>query len=353
MKHAPPGCFRCIGSQERSHARGASFRSCLPCGGRRASRAAVTLIELMVVLAIIGTLVSILIPAVQQAREAARQSHCLNNLHNLAVAAMNLEAAERHLPGPRMNALPTSANYKSDVGLFVTLLPFLEQSALFNRFDFSVPTNSLPNRELILNAPSFLKCPSAGELAKLHSVSSRFNGASTFGLDTETCDYAANDGYFIDYKAVPGTVRLRVDGLISETKLREVSDGLSNTLLLWESIGDKLRTQYGIMDTDSMAPASFQYTVGDSGITIQSLTQASFKSYALAWSGWRLGSVYFDDQRAINVTNMTGGPYTSHAGVLPCVFVDGSARKLSVTIDGSVMQAICTLNRGESANVEQ
>ncbi len=70
-------------------------------------------------------------------------------------------------------------------------------------------------------------------------------------------DYAANDGYFIDYKAVPGTVRLRVDGLISETKLREVSDGLSNTLLLWESIGDKLRTQYGIMDTDSMAPQAF------------------------------------------------------------------------------------------------
>ncbi len=67
---------------------------------RRASRAAVTLIELMVVLAIIGTLVSILIPAVQQAREAARQSHCLNNLHNLAVAAMNLEAQNDICPVP-------------------------------------------------------------------------------------------------------------------------------------------------------------------------------------------------------------------------------------------------------------
>ncbi|MDO5112924.1 MAG: DUF1559 domain-containing protein [Planctomycetia bacterium] len=57
-----------------------------------------TLVELLVVIAIIGMLVGLLLPAVQQAREAARQMQCNNHLRQLALAALNVESSARTMP---------------------------------------------------------------------------------------------------------------------------------------------------------------------------------------------------------------------------------------------------------------
>jgi prepilin-type N-terminal cleavage/methylation domain-containing protein len=93
-----------------------------------------TLIELTVVIAIIGMLVSILLPGVQMAREAARRVHCQNSLRQLAIATLNHESAQRALVGHRFIGSLQNRTHDADRSAFVQLLPFLEQANLESQF---------------------------------------------------------------------------------------------------------------------------------------------------------------------------------------------------------------------------
>src|SRR5690242_4475435 len=94
---------------------------------RPVRRRGFTLVELLVVLAIIGVLVGLLLPAVQKVREAAARSSCMNNLKQLALAAHNYDCA--------CNRLPAGAD-RQNVGCLVYLLPYLEQDGHFKNFSF-------------------------------------------------------------------------------------------------------------------------------------------------------------------------------------------------------------------------
>src|SRR5262249_10888460 len=96
-----------------------------------------TLIELLVVIAIIAVLIALLLPAVQSARESARRIQCTNNLKQIALATMNYHET--------MGSLPPGAKYYGWGTWYHFVMPYLEQGALMNAYNFMGCTNCTPS----------------------------------------------------------------------------------------------------------------------------------------------------------------------------------------------------------------
>jgi prepilin-type N-terminal cleavage/methylation domain-containing protein/prepilin-type processing-associated H-X9-DG protein len=134
-------------------------------------RRAFTLIELLVVIAIIAVLIALLLPAVQAAREAARRAQCTNNIKQLALGIQNYISSNNAFPamfssynlvgtaGPNING--PGANNAWPASWATVLLPYFEQGALYNAFNFSSSTVYAPNYNTINFVKiSVLNCPS-------------------------------------------------------------------------------------------------------------------------------------------------------------------------------------------------
>jgi prepilin-type N-terminal cleavage/methylation domain-containing protein/prepilin-type processing-associated H-X9-DG protein len=124
-----------------------------------------TLIELLVVIAIIAVLIALLLPAVQAAREAARRSQCVNNLKQIGLALHNYITAIGVLPPGRINS--HIAGQGNCWGMYAQILPQMDQSAIFNSFNFNLPPDTDPTATAsVANTTGFqsfintLLCPS-------------------------------------------------------------------------------------------------------------------------------------------------------------------------------------------------
>ena len=122
-------------------------------------RAAFTLVELLVVLAIIGILVSLLLPAVQAVRETARRMQCQNHLHQIGIALHNYHAAHRKFPPGGLEVRPQWRQGKQ-LAWSAFVLPFLEESATYERIDFSYAFDHPVNAEVAATTIETYLCPS-------------------------------------------------------------------------------------------------------------------------------------------------------------------------------------------------
>lgn len=201
-------------------------------------RSGFTLVELLVVIAIIGVLVGLLLPAVQQAREAARRVSCQNNLHNIALGLMNYESAYFQFPVGLSTAIDDDMGFDDDgFGWGTHILPFIEQNNLHIQLQQAVPigTPGAIQRFYAMNGTiipggdtriSTYRCPSS-------VLNSHVQGSADFVNGYATCDYKGCSG-----NADDGMLMKIRDGArqgVFQIRLANVTDGLSNTICIGES----------------------------------------------------------------------------------------------------------------------
>ncbi|MEM8678835.1 MAG: DUF1559 domain-containing protein [Planctomycetota bacterium] len=230
--------------------------------GRRGNRLAFTLVELLVVIAIIGILVALLLPAVNAAREAARRSQCINNMRQIALAALNYESANGHLP-PGRTGCDASTHFvcvsddpstKEGRSAFVEILPYAEDQALYDQL-VSPPSNPTQGiwwssasgvsgwltdsvEQAINQRPSLYVCPSS--LGTTLPTSERPNYAN-WNLKPATGTYAWVAGHRgpFPHGVHACEVKVKNSGMyLYKTKisLRKIKDGLSKTLAVGETV---------------------------------------------------------------------------------------------------------------------
>ena len=122
-------------------------------------RRAFTLVELLVVMAIIGILISLLLPAVQAVREAARRTQCQNHLRQIGLALHNYHAAYRKFPPGGLEVRPQVRGGKQ-LAWSAFVLPFLEESAAFAEVDFRYPFDDPVNQRAAARVIETYLCPS-------------------------------------------------------------------------------------------------------------------------------------------------------------------------------------------------
>jgi prepilin-type N-terminal cleavage/methylation domain-containing protein len=201
------------------------------------SRKGFTLVELLVVIAIIGVLVGLLLPAVQQAREAARRMSCSNNMRQLSLATLNYESSFKVLP-PGWNNHGTLWS--------AAILPQIEQASLYSTLIFAESgignwdNVASPNYRACQTPISMFQCPSCPNLAPANyngierrvPISYRANGGSRVSSDDASTRPLPNTQSFEE---------LNLDGAMfgcSRIRLRDFTDGLSRTVLFGESRTD-------------------------------------------------------------------------------------------------------------------
>jgi prepilin-type N-terminal cleavage/methylation domain-containing protein/prepilin-type processing-associated H-X9-DG protein len=200
-----------------------------------------TLIELLVVIAIIGVLIALLLPAVQQAREAARRIQCTNNLKQIGLAFANYESAQGSYP---MGVLRQSRGYDACATTFghswaAFILPYMESSAQYNAVNFSRVYNSVSQFTAFRIRVNSYMCPDdtlntdltqQGYIATWQS-----SYAGVAGL-TELIYYSWGTG-----ATAPNADRCGAidgEGILGRNiayRVADVTDGTSGTLLVGET----------------------------------------------------------------------------------------------------------------------
>lgn len=330
---------------------------------RKMFRRGFTLIELLVVVAIIGVLVALLLPAVQQAREAARRTQCVHNLKQIGLALHNYHDVYGALPpGRAQRALPPSGTtpFIEPISAHTRLLPFLGESVVYDLVNFEVPWSDPQNDPVRLTNVAVLTCPTDPKSGRLTPV-----GAPTNYRASEGCTLAFGHPFNnTDLNPPAGPVNTSLpppDGVFFvnfSCKLGEILDGTSRTAAFSEHVvGDfsnGIATEMGDTFRPGTYPATMDQAVADCRATdIKDLSKQGVSNVGAPWLyGYHSTTAYhhtsppntrscmYPSLRIMTTAN------SWHVGGVHLLLCDGSVQFVENAIDLSVWRRLGSRNDG-------
>lgn len=230
-----------------------------PFAGLRPRRRAFSLIELLVVVGIIGVLITLLLPAIQTARESARRAHCMSNLKQIGIALNAHADIDRRYPVGCQGCQPNPED--SDAPLLymswvVPLLPHIEQKHLYDYYNHQVSSMAEENKTATGAVLTLFRCPTSlawDRKSVLTAGDRNKNGAWDQGDGMAYGDYAGILGVNQPLDATaqseltwPHVAPITQRGMLVYDEgiaVEDVIDGLSMTALVGESSGQSLLYQ--------------------------------------------------------------------------------------------------------------
>jgi prepilin-type N-terminal cleavage/methylation domain-containing protein/prepilin-type processing-associated H-X9-DG protein len=328
-----PAEFISIPSEHRLDTKEVHFMITTDSASQARGRSGFTLIELLVVIAIIAVLIALLLPAVQAAREAARRIQCVNNLKQIGLGAANYESANGSFPPAYFanvtnNSIPILT---PDAYVFVRLLPFIEQSAMYSAYNTSLPTVDVANLTIAGAAINTLQCPSDPIVTTPLNLASTTTSAILGTTET----WAKALGY---YSALPpGTWNQQLTsygpclgafelgtplaGIYPEpllngnvvTRIAQITDGLSNTIAFSENTQGWMPQSYRAANAVTDGPWD---------------TPLSIVTCELAPNPRR----YMSLSNIVTSLEADEAASSFHPGGVNCTFADGSVRFIKDSI---------------------